>query len=122
MNAHTLQFAADCGCPNPSPAQIKAFESIRQRGIREARAEHDRRKKVTDAIKATPAMISALMHPAQSIDEALEDVSKFILRYRCMPTWQRDNHYASIRKAKRLRAYCRFFRRFGAQIMAREAA
>lgn len=122
MNAHTLQFAADCGCPNPSPAQIDAFEAIRQQGIREARNAHMARRLVTDAVKREPGLMSAMISPAQSIDEALEDVNAVIVRYRNMPTWRQQHYASALRRAKANRIYFRFFRRFGAQIMAREAA
>lgn len=122
MNTHTLQTARECGCPNPSPAQIKAFEEICQQGIREARNAHMLRRLVTDAVKLEPGLISAMMRPAQSIDEALEDVSAAIARYRNMPTWRREYYAPAVRRAKTNRIYFRFFRRFGAQIMAREAA
>lgn len=122
MNAHTIEFAKECGYAGNSPAMLNALEAVRQQGIREARKAHFDRKLVTDAIKRDPGMISAIMRPAQSIDEALEDVGAFIVRYRNMPTWRRQNHAAAIRKAKALRVNLRYFRRFAAQIMAREAA
>lgn len=122
MNAHTLQFAADCGCPNPSPAQLDAFESVRQQGIREARNAHMARRLVTDAVKREPGLMSAMIRPAQSIDEALEDVNAIIARYRNMPTWRQQYSAITLRRAKANRIYFRFFRRFGARIMAREAA
>lgn len=122
MNALTLQFAKDNGCPNPSAAQIKAFEKVRQHGIQQARKSHYDRKRVTDAIKNEPALISGMMYPAQSIDEALEDISAALVAYLNMPSWRRENHAAAIRKAKANRVYFRFFRRYADRIMAREAA
>lgn len=122
MNAHTIEFAKECGYAGNSPAMLDAFEQVRRHGIEQARKSHHDRKRITDAIKADPALISGMMHPAQSIDEALEDIGNFIVRYRNMPTWRRQNHAAAIRKAKASRLYFRFFRRFGARIMARQAA
>lgn len=122
MNALTAQFAKECGYTGNSPAMLDAFEQVRQHGIEQARKSHHDRKRITDAIKAEPALISGMIHPAQSIDEALEDIGAFLVACRNMPSWRRQNHAAAIRKAKANRLYFRFFRRFGDRIMAREAA
>ncbi len=122
MNALTQSFAKECGYTGNSPAMLDAFEQVRRRGIQQARKSHYDRKRVTDAIKDEPALISGMIHPAQSVEEALEDIGAFLTACRNMPSWRRQNHVAAIRKAKANRVYFRFFRRFGQQIMAREAA
>ncbi|MBB6469504.1 hypothetical protein HNQ96_005394 [Aminobacter lissarensis] len=121
MNA-TQAFARDCGYAGQSPAMLAAFEAVRRSGIVEARAAHFARKRVTDAITADPDLIAAMIHPAQSIDEALQDIAAFILRTRNMPTWRRHNHAAAIARAKARRLHLRFFRRFATAILARKAA
>lgn len=124
MNAHTLttSFAHACGYAGNSPAMLKAFEAIRQNGIREARKAHFDRKLVTDAIKRDPGIISAMIHPAQSIDEALEDINHWLIAYRNAPTHRRQARQFEASKATSLRVNLRFFRRFAARIMVREAA
>ena len=122
MSSLALQFARECGYTGNSPAMLDAFEQVRRHGIEQARKSHYDRKRVTDAIKDEPALISGMIHPAQSAEEALEDISVFLIACRNMPSWRRQNHAAAIRKAKANRVYFRFFRRFGQQIMAREAA
>lgn len=118
----TQAFAKECGYAGSSPAMLKAFDVIRQQGIREARKAHFSRKQVTDAIKRDPDLISAMIHPAQSIDEALEDINHWLIAYRSAPTHRRQARRLEARKATALRVNLRFFRRFSAQIMVREAA
>lgn len=118
----TQAFARDCGYAGQSPVMLDTFETIRRSGIAEARAAHFARKKVTDTITADPELIAALIHPAQSIAEALADIATFILRTRNMPTWRRHNHAAAIARAKARRLHLRFFRRFATAILARKAA
>jgi hypothetical protein len=115
-------FAEQCGYAGHSPAMLAAFETIRRSGIAEARAAHFARKKVTDALARDPALCQAMIHPAETVDEALEDIKAFILRIRAMPTWRRHNHAAALRKAKAMRLHLRFFRRFADRILARQAA
>lgn len=122
MNALSLQFARDNGCLKPSPAQLVAFEAIRQHGIREARKAHYDRKKVADEIKAEPGLFFAMIHPAQSADEAIDDANNYLVRLRNMPTHRRQAVAGVARKVKAIRVYARFFRRFGEALMAREAA
>jgi hypothetical protein len=122
MTAPALQFAAESGCRSPSPAQLAAFEAIRQHGIREARKAHLARKLVTDAIKRDPGLITAMIRPAQSIDEALEDIKHWLIAYWNAPTHRRQARRFEANKVKTLRVNLRFFRRFADKIMAREAA
>ncbi|WP_332691248.1 hypothetical protein [Devosia sp.] len=122
MTSHASQFARVCGYAGTSPAMREALEVIRRHGIAEARQAHFARKQVTDALTADPGLIAAMIHPAQSLDEALDDSAAFIVRYRNMPTWRRHNHAAAIAKAKANRLYLRFVRRFATAIMARAAA
>lgn len=122
MNAHTIEFAKECGYAGSSPSMLDAFEQVRRHGIEQARRSHHDRKRITDAIKTDPDLISAMIHPAQSVDEALQDIAAFLLACRNMPSWRRQNHAAAIRKARANRLYFRFFRRFGARLMARAAA
>ena len=122
MTSHASQFARACGYAGTSPAMRDALEVIRRHGIAEARAAHFARKLVTDAITADPGLIAAMIQPAPSIDEALQDIDAFVVRYRNMPTWRRHNHAAAIAQAKANRLYFRFARRFATAIMARKAA
>ncbi|MBE1208389.1 hypothetical protein [Aminobacter carboxidus] len=121
MNA-SKAFATDCGYAGQSPVMLDTLETIRRRGIAEARKAHFARKKLTDAITSDPELFQAMIHPAQSIAEALEDIAAFIIRTRNMPTWRRHNHAAAIARAKARRLHLRFFRRFATEILARKAA
>jgi hypothetical protein len=121
MNA-SKAFAEQCGYAGQSPAMLAAFETIRRSGIEEARAAHFARKKVTDQISRDPALCQVMIHPAETVDEALEDIKALILRIRAMPTWRRHNHAQALRKAKAMRLHLRFFRRFADRILARQAA
>lgn len=121
MNA-SKAFAEQCGYAGRSPAMLAAFETIRRSGIAEARAAHFARKKLTDALARDAALCQAMIHPAETVEEALEDIKAFLIRCRAMPTWRRHNHATAIAKAKARRLNLRFFRRFAEAILARQAA
>ncbi|MBA3576158.1 MAG: hypothetical protein H0W39_00880 [Sphingomonas sp.] len=120
MNARA--FAASCGCPTNDPALLSIYEDIRQYGIREARAGHYERVKLVKKLKVHPSMFFAMIRPALSSDEAIEDAARFISCFRNLPRWQQESRLDRLAKAKQVLVMARFFRRYGLRIWARRAA
>lgn len=118
----TEQFARESGYTGDSPAMLETFEKIRQLGIREARAAHFQRKAVVDQFKAAPWMFFSFAKGALSTDEAIEQAERYIASFRNMETWKQERRRGELAKAKLLRVYGRFFRRFGQRAWAKEAA
>lgn len=118
----TRAFAAECGYRGSSPAMLKAFEDIRQAGIREARKGHYDRKAVIDEFKRHPGAFFAAIRPSLTTDEAIEDANRIIFGFRRLPTWQQANRRKYVFEAKQLRLQARYFRRFGFRIWQERAA
>lgn len=118
----TDQFARKSGYTGSIQTMLKAFEDIRQAGIREARKAHYDRKAVIDEFKRHPGMFFAAIRPSLSTDEAIEDATRIIIRFRNLPTWQQANRRKQVLKAKQVRVFARFFRRFGLRIWQKRAA
>lgn len=121
-SAYTQDFARKIGCQNASPAMLKAFEDIRQSGIRRARQAHFERIKVIEQFKAEPGMFFASIRPSLCTEEAIEDARRIRFQFRSLPTWQQDVRRSRMQKAVLTEIYARYFRRFGRRIWIREAA
>lgn len=125
MNAPDLtrDFARTAGgYTGASPAMLRAMEAIRQTGIRKARQAHAERYAVLQQYKDSPALFFAYIRPALSTDEAVEDATRIICRFRNLPTWKQAYGQREVVEAKRKRVFARFFRRYGARLWLREAA
>lgn len=122
MSALIRSFAAECGYRGNSPAMLKAFEDIRQSGIAAAREAHFERRKVIEAFKDSPGLFFATIRPSLTTCEAIEDAKRFLVRYRNMPTWQREGYFKQANEARRRIVFARFFRRFGSRVWPVERA
>lgn len=122
MSALATTFARSCGYAGNSPALLRAFEAIRQHGIREARADHYRHLAVIRQYAEHPAMFFAAIRPSLSTDEAIEDANAFIRQFRSMESWRQERNLIRLRKAKEKRVFARYFRRFGLRLWAKQAA
>lgn len=128
MNAYTEQFAASCGYAGNSPAMLKAFEEIRQSGIRAARKAHYDRLKRVDGFVADPASFWGYINlfrvsPLLSTDEAIEFWSNEAENQRVLREaghWRYDA--GKLRVAAERVVMGRYFRRFGARLWQRAAA
>lgn len=119
----TRDFAAAAGCRTDNPNILAMYEAIRQSGIRKARAGHYERKAMVDECKAHPSLLYGLIRPALSTDEAIEDATRYIFRFRNMTRHSQQNRVGELCRAKHTRLYARYFRRFGQRIwLAAEAA
>ncbi|MER9617366.1 hypothetical protein [Mesorhizobium sp. M0207] len=121
MTMDPAQFAHACGYSGDSPAMLAAFAAIRQDGIRKARQGHRQRKAAIDRIKPSRALFLAAIRPAQSAEEALEDVARFLSMFRNMPHWRQERRAADLTRARQQRLFARFFRRYGHRLWALEA-
>lgn len=127
MNA-TEQFAASCGYVGNSPAMLKAFEDIRQSGIRDARKAHYDRVKQVDSFVADPGSFWGYVNlfrvsPLLSTDEAIEFWTIEAENQRVLREaghWRYDA--AKLRIAAERVVIARYFRRFGARLWQRAAA
>lgn len=127
MNA-TEQFAASCGYVGKSPAMLKAFEDIRQSGIRYARKMHYDRVKLADGFVADPGSFWGYVNlfrvsPLLSTDEAIEFWTNEAENQRVLREaghWRYDA--AKLRIAAERVVIARYFRRFGARLWQRAAA
>lgn len=115
-------LAHSCGYSGDSPAMLAAFEAIRQDGIRRARQGHDQRKAMIDRLKESEGLFLAAVGPTLSVDEAIEDATRFIAFWRNMPRWRQERRLPDLIRAKQRRLLARYFRRHGHRIWAREAA
>lgn len=122
MNAYTAAFAQQIGCPNASPAMMKAFEDIRQSGIRRARTAHFERVKVIEEFKANPGLFFAVIRPSLSTEEAIEDARRIRFNFRNLPTWMQEGRRPQMQQAALTEIYARYFRRFGRRLWIQEAA
>lgn len=117
------EFAASAGCNTDNPHLLAMYAEIRRHGIREARAMHFQRRLAVDEMKAHPGMFFAMIHPNLSTEEAIEDFTRIIFRFRNLPRHQQaGSRLAMLGHAKAGRVYARFFRRFGQRVWARRAA
>lgn len=127
MNAYTEQFAASCGYVGNSPAMLKAFEDIRQSGIRAARKAHYDRVKQVDGFVADPGSFWGYINqfrvsPLLTTDEAIEFWANEAENQRVLREaghWRYDA--AKLRIAAERVVISRYFRRFGAHLWQREA-
>ena len=119
----TTDFARRAGgYTGSSPAMLKAFEAMRQDGIREARAAHFERKRAVDELKASPAMFFVSIRPALCTDEAIADANRVIFNHRNLSSWMKEVHRKRLKDAKQRLVIARYFRRFGKRLWVREAA
>ncbi len=116
------EFAAAAGCRTNDPALLAIYDSIRRKGIREARDAHDDRYAMLKRYKANPYLFFGLIRPSLSTDEAIEESTRIIFRFRNLPTWQQEGRRAELAKAKQVRVFARFFRLYGKRIWLREVA
>ena len=123
MNAHTLtkEFAKGSGYGGNCPAMLKAFEAIRQAGIREARKAHHERMKVVEQYAEYPALFF-FASKALTTDEAVTENRRIIAQYRRLPTWQQQTRGKQLVEAKLMLVIARYFRRFGKRVWQKEAA
>lgn len=121
---YAREFAASVGCNTDNPHLLAMYAEIRRHGIREAREAHQQRKKLVDQMKANPSIFFAMIRPNLSTEEAIEDATRLIFRFRNLETWQqqRESWQLRLSQAKAMRLYARFFRRYGLRIWARRAA
>ena len=112
MNARPKSFLAFC---QPELDRI-ARES--------ARLMHMNRKAVIDRYKAEPSIFWHSIRPSLTTQEAIEDATRIIFRWRNLTTWTRQNpaRLKELEAAKMNRLAARYFRRFGRRIWMKEAA
>ena len=112
MNARPKSFLAFC---QPELDRI-ARES--------ARLMHQNRKTVIDRYKAEPSMFWHAIRPSLTTQEAIEDATRIIFRWRNLSTWTRQNpaRLKELEAAKMNRLAARYFRRFPKRIGMRDAA
>ncbi|QPC91875.1 hypothetical protein [Mesorhizobium sp. INR15] len=122
MDTLAADFARMSGYTGDSPALLEAYAAIREHGIHQARQGHIARKAIIDALKHSEAMVLGAIHPALSLEEALEDTARFIVFWRNMPRWRQERRLPDLARARQQRLIARFFRRYSHQIWAREAA
>lgn len=111
-----------------SPAMLKAFEDIRQSGIRRAREFHFERAKLVEKFKADPGSFWGYINlfrvtPLYSTDEAIEFWSfeaENQRDLRALKSYRYDP--GKLRMAAERVVMARFFRRYGARIWQRRAA
>lgn len=118
----TTQFAAECGYHGDSPAMLRAFEDIRQSGIREARKAHLERRAVARQFLTKPTLFDAAIYPSVDIEDAIRDARKFIALVRNQPTHHRQREARRVEAAKQRILFARYVRRFIETVKAKEAA
>lgn len=122
MNTATIRFAREAGYGGNSPALLDAYEAIRQLGVRTARAGHFERKAVIDEMKDCPALFFHAIRPNLCSAEAIEAANRVIFGFRNLPKWRQEIRQNDVKRAKLMRVYARFFRRFGKRLWIMEAA
>jgi len=125
-----LRTKPDTVTATHSPAMLKAFEDIRQYGIREARQHHFERKRLVDQFKANQVTLWGYLNlfrpqPLLSMDEAIR-------HYKAIVTFQRKLAADPVlrfsarrdlglhRMAAERVLVARYFRRFGQRVWKRD--
>ncbi|WP_246707378.1 hypothetical protein [Mesorhizobium sp. NZP2077] len=93
-------FARACDYTGDSPALLEAFEAIRRNGIAQARHDHFGRKAVIDELKQSELLFLAVIGPALSAEEAIEDTARFIACWRNMPRWRQERRLPYLARAR----------------------
>lgn len=89
-----------------------------------ARLMRANRKARIDQFKAEPSMFWHAIRPSLTTQEAIEDATRTIFRFRNLASWKQQNlaRLKEVEAAKMSRLAARYFRRHGTKIWARKAA
>jgi hypothetical protein len=85
-----------------------------------ARLMHMNRKRRIDQFKAEPSMFWHAIRPSLTTQEAIEESTRIIFRFRNLATWKQQNpaRLKELEMAKLNRIAARYFRRFGRRVWA----